>query len=58
LAVAFANSEVLTSSRHNLHANWGSAKDSFQDMSREGAKLAQRYFFDLRADQEKLSSGC
>ena len=58
LADAFENSEVLRSSRHSLRANWGSVRDSFHDMSREGAKSVPKYFFGLRADQEKLSSGC
>jgi hypothetical protein len=58
LVVAFVNSEVLKSSRQGLRENWGSARDTFPDMSREGAKSAQRYFSDLRADQGKPSSGC
>ena len=58
LVAAFANSEVLRSFRHSLPTNWGSARDNFQDMSREGVKSARRYFFDSRADQGRLWSGC
>lgn len=36
----------------------GISQGQLSSMSREGAKSAQRYFFGLRADRGKLSSGC
>jgi hypothetical protein len=58
LVAACANSEASRSPRPGSRANWALAKDSFQDMRREEAKSAQRYFFGFRADQRELSSGC